>query len=99
MKQSLARDLLPLCPVCGHEGAFPLRSVNFCTKRFRGNVTDAAEANADDGQGLRVTETSRRQSSDSVTFHDGVGYRLGSWVCALTEVGPNVITLIKDRGG
>ena len=22
MKQSLARDLLPLCPVCGHEGAF-----------------------------------------------------------------------------
>jgi hypothetical protein len=99
MKQSLARDLLPLCPVCCHEGAFPLRLVKFCTKRFRGNVTDAAEANAGDGQGLRVTETLRRQSFDSVTIDDGVGHRLGSSVCGLTEVGPNVIALLKDRRG
>jgi uncharacterized protein YebE (UPF0316 family) len=41
----------------GHEGAFPLRLVKFCTRRLRGNVTDAAaEANASDGQGLRVTD-------------------------------------------
>jgi uncharacterized protein YebE (UPF0316 family) len=42
----------------GHEGAFPLRLVKFCRRRsFRGNVTDAtAEANAGDGQGLRLTD-------------------------------------------
>jgi uncharacterized protein YebE (UPF0316 family) len=41
----------------GHEGAFPLRLVKRRTRRFRGNVTDAAaEANAGDGQGLRVTD-------------------------------------------
>jgi hypothetical protein len=41
----------------GYEGAFPLWLVKFCTRRFRGNVTDAAaEANAGDGQGLRVTD-------------------------------------------
>jgi uncharacterized protein YebE (UPF0316 family) len=39
----------------GHGGAFPL--VKFCTRRFRGNVTDAAaEASAGDGKGLRVTD-------------------------------------------
>jgi uncharacterized protein YebE (UPF0316 family) len=39
----------------GHEGSFPLRLVKFC--RRRGNVTDVtAEANARDGQGLRVTD-------------------------------------------
>jgi hypothetical protein len=32
-------------------------------------------------------------------FYDGVGHRLGLSVCALTEVGPNVITLLKDRRG
>ena len=27
----------------GHEGAFPLRLVKFCTRHFRGNVTDAGD--------------------------------------------------------
>jgi hypothetical protein len=41
----------------------------------------------------------RKVFDGRVTFHDGVGYRLGSSVCALTEAGPNVITLLKDRRG